>query len=178
MDIDFRQVEFFIKGPLTKYLQSNASKRVAQKPVPLINEAQPKNKKAIAERRAKKAPWITSTMWKLIDKLSKITPFDQPNHANKNENLAEHIENNNMIWQEYIYKDRKEEEERVFKKKREKDPGFQEDPEQWMQKDTKTDHTVVKEFSNGIPGGYEHFDYLAAHKRFLEQKRKEENMRR
>lgn len=75
---------------------------------------------------------MTPKMWKLIDKLSKITPFDQPNHANKDENLAEHIENNNVVWQEYVYKDRKDEEEKVLKKRRETIPGNYDEYENMM----------------------------------------------
>lgn len=45
-------------------------------------------------------------MWKKLDKLSKITPFNQPNEENEFKNLSEHVEKNQEEWYAYIYEDR------------------------------------------------------------------------
>ena len=68
-------------------------------------------------RRLKKAKWVDPGMWRLIDKLSTVTPFNQTNKPNNEcKNLAEHIEKNEAEWYAYIYQDRIMEEEEKQRK--------------------------------------------------------------
>jgi len=105
--IDFRQVEFFIKGPLTKYHASKKKPKMKPK-LDNIGKTEDQIRKEFAAKRTEQAPWVQPKTWKLIDKLSKITPFDQPNSENDSESLAVHVANNQGMWHSYVYKDRED----------------------------------------------------------------------
>lgn len=73
-----------------------------------IGKTEEQIRKEFALKRANSAPWVDNKTWKLIDKLSKITPFDQPNSENDSESLAVHVAQNPHVWYKYVYKDREE----------------------------------------------------------------------